>query len=791
MPSARLSGSLSAAHRERALLALFALWALCFGLNLFLLLQDRLMCVPVQLATPAADAYPEITGFLPGEAALAGDLRIGDHLTRVGESDLRGVGQLGFVARAYDQSVSGRTVTVRVNRNGEERPVTLALVPIHAWSAVPVSVCLAVLGLLILLRAPPSRSSWMMALAFLVYAIYWTHFFGGPPLQTYAWLIVRTVAAVFFGPLLLLAVDAMVPDSRPRTARVPRWPWLFVAYAPFGASKVLGWPVAAATTLHIIAFADIAFIVAMALMAIQKYRHADQAGRRRVKWVVYAIFIGCAPVALASSIASVIPSLWWLKEVSTVALTLGGACIFIAVGRFHLFDIDRLISATATYSVVTVLLIGAVLIVAPRAAHAASIAMGLEAGAGQTFFSFLLAALVVPVQRRLRPALDRLFFAERRALEQGVEQLLSDLSAKPGADAMLALVGKRLDSLLRPDCCVIYARVGGTFEPVYARAPIVPPTFSPGAAVLERLGQRNVALVLGGPGGPAPDRDARDRAALESLGARLLLPIKHGPQLVAFLCLGEKRSGDVYINTDLALLGAVCSRISSELQRFDIEDVRARSRAMQESLRRYVPAAVAEVLERGTELEADTRDVSILFVDIRGYTRYSESHTAAEIFAMLNRYTEAVSGVVRKHRGSLVEFNGDGLMAVYGAPQLIDAKERAAVASALEIVQALRALELGRTSPDHPRLEVGIGIATGAAFVGNIRAVDRMIWGAIGNTTNLAARLQGLSRDLGCSIVLDQSTYVAAGDIARRFRLHRQLPIRGRSQKQDIYAIDL
>jgi adenylate cyclase len=87
-------------------------------------------------------------------------------------------------------------------------------------------------------------------------------------------------------------------------------------------------------------------------------------------------------------------------------------------------------------------------------------------------------------------------------------------------------------------------------------------------------------------------------------------------------------------------------------------------------------------------------------------------------------------------------------------------------------------------------LAVGVGVATGSAFVGSIQAVDRMIWTALGNTTNLAARLQGLTRDLDAAMVIDLATWRAAGE-PPEFERREQVAIRGRSQREDLYVLSL
>jgi len=89
------------------------------------------------------------------------------------------------------------------------------------------------------------------------------------------------------------------------------------------------------------------------------------------------------------------------------------------------------------------------------------------------------------------------------------------------------------------------------------------------------------------------------------------------------------------------------------------------------------------------------------------------------------------------------------------------------------------------------KLSVGVGIATGEAFVGNIQAVDRLIWSAIGNTTNLAARLQGLTRELRASLVIDPVTRERAQAAAAGFEKRSEVPIRGRREMQDVYVLPM
>jgi class 3 adenylate cyclase len=210
--------------------------------------------------------------------------------------------------------------------------------------------------------------------------------------------------------------------------------------------------------------------------------------------------------------------------------------------------------------------------------------------------------------------------------------------------------------------------------------------------------------------------------------------------------------------------------------------------AVHAAMRSYVPGAIADQLDSGADLEPGVRDVSVLFVDIRGYTTYAEGRRAEEIFSMVSSYTQIVSQIVRKNGGAVVEFNGDGMMAVFGAPRALAHKEQAAVEAGREIVAAVKTIPIEDAGDGEVNLSVGVGIATGEAFVGNIQAADRLIWSAIGNTTNLAARLQQLTRELGCSLAIDSATHEALGAGGANFERHEAVTIRGRQETQNVYS---
>ena len=206
---------------------------------------------------------------------------------------------------------------------------------------------------------------------------------------------------------------------------------------------------------------------------------------------------------------------------------------------------------------------------------------------------------------------------------------------------------------------------------------------------------------------------------------------------------------------------------------------------MQASVARRVDRLFTSSRESARSIEHHVRKVSVMYADIRANSTTAHAQDPNVKYATLNRYTDIVSTNVMQHGGSLVEFSGDGIMAVFGAPQELPQKERAALEAARALLVAMAGFDVGSDQ----KFEVGIGVATGEALVGNIRSVDRLIWSAIGNTTNLAARLQSLSRDLDAGIVIDAATQLATLDDTGEFEHHPSVRIRGREEAFDIYAL--
>jgi len=221
-----------------------------------------------------------------------------------------------------------------------------------------------------------------------------------------------------------------------------------------------------------------------------------------------------------------------------------------------------------------------------------------------------------------------------------------------------------------------------------------------------------------------------------------------------------------------------------------VEGLRERER-IRETFGRYVDESVAStILERqadtGDEVNGEIREATILFTDIAGFTTVAEYLTPQELVAALNEYLETVLEPIRAHGGVVNTFIGDGLFASFNMPLLCDEHPCAAVRAAIDIQRAVNSRTFGDQGV---ALATRIGISTGPVIGGSIGAGQRMSFTLLGDTVNLAARLEELNKHHGTRILVSQSTYDACGG-EFAFDALGKVPVRGRSEAVAIFSVD-
>lgn len=178
--------------------------------------------------------------------------------------------------------------------------------------------------------------------------------------------------------------------------------------------------------------------------------------------------------------------------------------------------------------------------------------------------------------------------------------------------------------------------------------------------------------------------------------------------------------------------------------------------------------------------------ICVVFADIRGFTPRSETMTPEGVVDLLNRYFEEVIDCVHRHQGTVAQLMGDGLMAFFGAPNALENPSHAAFAAAQEMFQRLDALNTRLRIDNIDPIEIGVGLNTGPAIVGHVGAKTRHEYTATGDVVNVAARLEGLTKDLGfpllCSETVraqlpEQTAFVLLG--THKIKGHSSMPVYG------------
>lgn len=211
---------------------------------------------------------------------------------------------------------------------------------------------------------------------------------------------------------------------------------------------------------------------------------------------------------------------------------------------------------------------------------------------------------------------------------------------------------------------------------------------------------------------------------------------------------------------------------------------------LRETFGKYVsPEVRDEILSGRLALEGQAREVTILFADLRDFTPWVEATDPREVVRDLNRYFSEMDAAIRRHRGLVLQFIGDEIEAVFGAPVADPAHARSALAAALEMRARLARLNAERERAGKPPLRHGIGIHTGRVLAGNIGSSARLSYALVGDPVNLASRIQDLNKQLGSDVLLSGTTR-ARLDGSFDLTALPAVRVKGRSEEVEIYRLD-
>ena len=199
---------------------------------------------------------------------------------------------------------------------------------------------------------------------------------------------------------------------------------------------------------------------------------------------------------------------------------------------------------------------------------------------------------------------------------------------------------------------------------------------------------------------------------------------------------------------------------------------------------------VQEIINKREKLELGgiKREITIFFSDIRGFTSISEKLSPEELVHFMNEYLTAMTNIIMKHMGTVDKFIGDAIMAIWNAPLIEKDHAKLACESAIEQIRTLKELKKSWISKKLPNVEIGCGINTGDAVIGNMGSEERFDYTAFGDSVNIASRLEGLTKYYGVNIIVSEFTHnLVKNDF--KFRKLDKVKVKGKKVPIEVYEL--
>ncbi len=284
--------------------------------------------------------------------------------------------------------------------------------------------------------------------------------------------------------------------------------------------------------------------------------------------------------------------------------------------------------------------------------------------------------------------------------------------------------------------------------------------------------------------------DGAKSVMIQQIRSAICVPLWREDKIIGVIQLDSVRIDNQFNQDDLELLKAIGSQAAMVIEQSALNERIREEERMRNRLQRFHSPQVIEMILKGGEetiddiMESKELIATILFADIVGFTRLSETMPPREINIILNRYFSSMTDIVFSHGGTLDKYIGDGLMAVFGAPMEKEDDAERAVRTALEIRRQLTAM-MKTTSADK-RFDIRVGLNTGRVVAGNIGSPKRMEYTVIGDPVNVASRLESMAKPN--QIIIGEETF---GLVKNKFKILEigMRKVKGKSSGIMVYEV--
>jgi len=526
------------------------------------------------------------------------------------------------------------------------------------------------------------------------------------------------------------------------------------------------------------------------------FRAATTHARQRARVILFGVTMAFAPPMMIMILAFLIKfNFPW--NFFPFFIIFFPASIAYSIVKHNLFDADAIIKRTVGYVVVTCIIIGAYVGVSVTL----NLVMGkYELAQAQAFpILFTLGVILVfnPLRNRIQALVDRVFF--RKDYDYG--EIVEKVGGAMTSLLELPLILKRLvqtfmeDMFISTSSVMLLAPVGAEFQVFLAegeqKETVEKVTLRQDKPLMEIIRREKRELTK-----YDVIEDPRYRAVSEScakdfahLNASLIVPLIYQNQVIGSLNLGEKKSGRAYSREDIDLLRTIANQGAVAIENARLVDKMKSEEIVRANLARYLsPHIVDQVIKKDVQvnLGGDRKVVTVLFSDIRNFTRISESLPPDKLVQLLNEYFTEMARIIFENQGSLDKYIGDAIVAVFGSLIPLENSGRTAVQAAVQMMKEMSPLNERWKIQYGFRMDIGIGINTGEVFLGNIGSPERMEFTVIGDTVNIASRFSDIAK-IGQILITKETLASLTPDIR-----HKELPpteVKGKTGKLEVFEI--
>ncbi|MFL6416246.1 MAG: adenylate/guanylate cyclase domain-containing protein [Bryobacteraceae bacterium] len=307
--------------------------------------------------------------------------------------------------------------------------------------------------------------------------------------------------------------------------------------------------------------------------------------------------------------------------------------------------------------------------------------------------------------------------------------------------------------------------------------------------ILDKVRQDDRPLLLRDTKGEGP-LSASASIVRAGIQAALCSPLNSQGRFLGILYADNLADPDAFSDSDFRTFTAIAAQAGLALGNAISSRELLRREVQREALKVYLPPQIADLIlssDGAMDLSGKLQEITVLFADIRGFTRMSERLDARELVQMLNELFTVLTEEIFKCNGTVDKFIGDAIMALFGAPLPSEHSADDALAAAIRMQQAATRLNAKRAEDGLEQMLLGIGLHTGPAVVGNIGSADRVQYTAIGDTVNVASRLVDLA---GPHEIIVSERFRDALSHKDLLTLVGESKLKGRQDKVRVYGID-